>query len=130
MLKSSEIYSDLFTDLDENPISKDLAVKKNENSVKQAIRNLLLTDSGERPFQPNLGGNIRAMLFDNMTPQTIVSVRERIKETIEAYEPRANLIDVIVSPVFEQNFVNVTIVFNVINRQEPVSLEVVINRVR
>jgi phage baseplate assembly protein W len=124
------LYSDLFTNLDINPVSKDVAKKNNENAIRQSIRNLLLTDTGERPFQPRLGGNIKAMLFSNMTPQTVISVREQIRETILEHEPRANLIDVVVNPDFGNNAVNVTVVFNVINRQEPVTLDVIITRVR
>lgn len=124
------LYSDFFIDLDMHPVSKDVAPRINENAIKDSIRNLLLTDPGERPFRPQLGGGIRAMLFDNMTPQTVVSMREQIRETISEYEPRANLIDVVVNPDFDKNHVNVTVVFNVINRQEPVTLDVIITRVR
>jgi phage baseplate assembly protein W len=70
------------------------------------------------------------MLFEHITPQTMISMREQIRECLIQYEPRANLIDVIVNPDYDKNHVNVTIVFNVINRQEPISLDVIITRVR
>jgi len=129
-ISSTVLYSDFFIDLDMHPVSKDVAKRNNENAIRDSIRNLLLTDAGERPFQPRLGGNIRAMLFSNMTPQTIISMREKVRETITEYEPRANLIDVIVNPDYDRNHVNVTVVFNVINRQEPITLDVIITRVR
>ena len=124
------IYSDFTNDLDFNPISEDVAVKLNENSIKQSIKNILLTDRGERFFQPNLGGNIRAMLFENITPQTLVSMKQQITNTIKTNEPRCNLIDVVCSGSEDENGVYVSIVFNVINKQEPVVLEVVLERVR
>lgn len=124
------LYADLFTNFDKHPISDDVALKTNENAIRQSIRNILLTNRGERPFQPELGGDLNRLLFENITPQTIVLMEQVIRNTIEAYEPRANLIDVVVSTTPDQNTVAVTITFSVINRQEPVSLEVVLDRVR
>ena len=129
-ITSRVIYSDFTNDLDFNPVSEDVAVKLNENSIKQSIKNILFTDRGERFFQPNLGGNIRAMLFENITPQTLVSMKQQITNTIVQHEPRFNLIDVVCSAAEDENGVYVSIVFNVINRQEPVVLEVVLERVR
>mgnify|MGYP002628609650 FL=1 len=129
-IQSRVIYSDFTNDLDFNPVSEDVAVKLNENSIKQSIKNILFTDRGERFFQPNLGGNIRAMLFENITPQLLVSMKQQITSTIKSHEPRCNLIDVVLSAAEDENGVYVSIVFNVINKQEPVVLEVVLERVR
>jgi phage baseplate assembly protein W len=129
-ITSRVIYSDFTNDLDFNPVSEDVAVKLNENSIKQSIKNILFTDRGERFFQPNLGGNIRAMLFENITPQLLVSMKQQITSTIKSHEPRCNLIDVVLSAAEDENGVYVSIVFNVINKQEPVVLEVVLERVR
>ena len=124
------IYKDLFTNFDKHPISDDVAVKTNEEAVKQSIRNLIQTNRGERLFQPNLGGDIRRLLFENSTPQTILLMREIISQAIREHEPRANLIDLVVAPNESANAIAVSITFNVINRQEPVSLNVVLDRVR
>ena len=129
-ITSRVIYSYFTNDLDFNPVSEDVAVKLNENSIKQSIKNILFTDRGERFFQPNLGGNIRAMLFENITPQLLVSMKQQISTTIKTHEPRCNLIDVVCSAAEDENGVYVSIVFNVINKQEPVVLEVVLERVR
>lgn len=123
------IYADLFTNFDINPVSDDIAVKTNENAVKQSLKNLILTDRGERPFQPKLGGNIRAMLFENVDAQTMLVMKEQIRQTIETYEPRCSVIDILVSPSVDRNAIAITIVFAVINRQEPVSLELILDRV-
>lgn len=128
--KKQELYSDFFMNLDENPVSFDLARKTNEEAVKQSIKNLLLTDKGERPFQPNLGCNIRQMLFDNITPDTIIVMRELIRDTLEAYEPRATIIGVDVTSAIDDNSVNVVVVFKVINSSEPVTLVTSLTRVR
>ena len=125
-----KIYADLFTNFDKHPINDDVAVKTNEAAIKQSIRNLILTNKGERLYQPNVGGDVKRLLFENITPQTILLIKQVIEKSIELYEPRANLIDVVVSPRENQNAVAISITFNVINRQEPISLNVVIDRVR
>ena len=76
------LYSDFHMDLFRNPVSLDLAVNRDEEAVKQSIKNLLLTDRGERPFQPDLGSDIRKMLFENLTPNTSLVMREMIRETV------------------------------------------------
>ena len=124
------IYSDFFTDFDKHPIRNTLLRKTNVDAVKQSLRNLILTDRGERPFQPKLGGHIRAMLFENITAQTFLTMQEHIKDVIEAHEPRADVIDVVVAETFDDHEIQVTIVFRVVNIQEPVTLELLLERVR
>jgi phage baseplate assembly protein W len=124
------VYSDFFTDLDKHPIRSTVLRKTNVDAVKQSLRNLMLTDRGERLFQPNLGGNIRAMLFENITPQTFLTMQEHIKDVIAAHEPRADVIDVVIAQTSQEHEVQVTIVFRVVNVQEPVTLELLLERVR
>lgn len=124
------LYSDFFTNLDPHPLSDDVAVKVNEAAIRQSIRNLILTDSGERRMQPDLGGNIRKMLFENFTPQTVVSMKQRIENLVREREPRASLRDVIITSMEDRNAIAINIIFTVINRQEPISMEVILERVR
>ena len=125
-----ELYADFHKDFFLNPVSEDLARKINEEAIKESLRNLLLTDRGERLFQPQVGSNIRQMLFENMTPDTIVIIREEIKDTITSHEPRCNLISVDVIAALDNNSVMVRIQFSVINSETPVDLNVTLNRVR
>ena len=129
-LTQRAVYSDFFTDFDKHPIRNTLLRKTNVDAVKQSLRNLLLTDRGERLFQPKLGGHIRAMLFENITAQTFITMQEHIKDVIEAHEPRADVIDVVAAQTFNDHEVQVTIVFRVVNVQEPVTLELILERVR
>lgn len=129
-LTARVIYSDIFTNLDIHPVNKGVLRKTNVDAVKQSIRNILLTDKGERPFQPNFGGNIRALLFDNATPQTFDFAKQNIRAAIESYEPRADVMDVVISGEIDRNEISITIVFRVINIETPVTLEVVLERVR
>jgi phage baseplate assembly protein W len=128
--KKRVIYSDFHKNLTVNPISGDLALKVNEESIKESLKNLILTDRGERLFQPNLGSDVRASLFENATPVTLKILEERVRDVINNFEPRVSLIDVDVTSLYDDNRVQVTIYFYVKNREEPLSVDVFIERVR
>jgi len=129
-LKKLDLYSDLHKDLSVNPISGDIALKRNEEAVKESIKNLILTDKGERLMQPLIGGNIRAMLFENNTPAVIKMIQEQIRITIETYEPRCALIDVNVLSSLDDNTVKIDIYFYINNVADPIALTVFLERTR
>jgi uncharacterized protein len=124
------IFSDFNTSLVTHPVKKDLALKTDVKAVVQSLKNLLLTDKGERLFQPNIGSNIRQLLFENFTPQTTTLLKQFIAETIDNHEPRANLLDVSVSPDPDNNSLMVSLIVEVINNQDPVTLNLVLERIR
>lgn len=128
--RKTTLYTDFRKDLKASPVSKDLALLKNEDAVKDAIKNLLLTDQGERLMQPYLGGGIRQLLFENVTPATISIIKKRVEKTIKAYEPRAELIDVVVTSNIDDNRLGVTVRFYVINAEQPITLDVILERIR
>lgn len=128
--KKRIIYTDFHKDLTVNPISTDLALKNNEESIKESLKNLILTDRGERLFQPNLGSDVRASLFENVTPVTLKILEERVKDVINNFEPRISLIDVDVTSLYDDNKVKVVIYFYVKNSEDPISVTVFIERVR
>ena len=124
------VYSDFYSNFDLELVKKDLLSYKNEDSVKRSIRNILLTDKGERFFNPTFGSDIRKMLFENFSPSTEQVIADLIKTAIGNHEPRANVIDVNVSGNPDQNSMYINIVFSVINKAEPVTLELILNRIR
>ena len=124
------VYSDFHKDLSPIPGRGDIARRLNENSVREAIKNLILLDKGERLFQPNLGSDIRASLFENVTPTTIILLKDKVREVLNAYEPRCNLLDVEVLGDIDENALTVNVVFNVINSEAPQSISIGIDRVR
>lgn len=128
--KKISLYADLYKDLTQNPTNGDLALRRDEDSVKESIKNLILTDKGERLMQPLVGGNIRAMLFENLTPAVLKMIEEQVFITIEEYEPRAELIDVEVKATADQNKVEVTIRFYITNIAQPIQLNVFLERIR
>jgi phage baseplate assembly protein W len=128
--KQPELFSDFLTDFDSHPVKKDLVKYTNENAVKQSIKSLVLTNRGERFFNYSLGCDVRTMLFEQLTPATELVVADLIKTTIENYEPRARVIDVAASGDYDTGTVFVTIVFSIINKQEPITLELILDRIR
>lgn len=128
--KKRVIYSDFGKDLTLNPVSNDVSRKLNEEAVKESIRNLVLTNRGERPFQPEIGCDINRYLFENITPDIVDAISEAITTTIEDYEPRCRLIGVDVTGESDSNQLNVAITFLLINSEEPTRLDIVLNRIR
>lgn len=128
--RKSEIYSDFHKDMTQSPINFDLARKIDEEAVKDSIRNLILTDRGERLFQPDIGSDVRKMLFENITNATIELIKDLITTTINNYEPRVNLIGVDVLTSIDSLQVDVIITFNIINRLEPVTFVITLDRAR
>jgi phage baseplate assembly protein W len=125
-----EYFSDFLTDFDIHPIKKDLVRYTNEDAVKRSIKNLLLTNRGDRPFNNTLGSDLRSMLFEQATDSTSSTLEDLIRSTIDDYEPRAKVEDVSVDIDEDTNTMYATIVFSIINKQEPITLEIILDRIR
>ena len=130
LTRRREIHSDFHKDLALLPGRNDIARRVNENSVKEAIKNILLTNRGERLFQPLVGSDIQSMLFENATPVTSILIRDRIESALQAYEPRCGIIDVEVIGDIDSNTIRINVVFYVINSETPQTLSIDIDRVR
>lgn len=128
--KKRVLYTDFDKELTRHPVSSDVSRIINEEAIKESIKNLVLTDRGERPFQPDIGCDVRQMLFENIDGDTVNNIKDLIINTISTYEPRCNLIGVNVSGRTDSNSLDVSITFNVINSETPVRLDLVLNRVR
>ena len=124
------IYRDFFTVFSMHAATGELNSKTNEEAVKQSIRNLLLTDRYERPFQPYIGSGLKGMLFEQYTPATELMITNSVTEVLANHEPRASLINVVSSPAQGGTSVTVTVVFSIINNPDPVQLSVILERMR
>lgn len=124
------LFSDFVTNVTKDPDSKDVIRVTNEDSVKTSIRNIVLTDRTQRFFNAQFGCDIRKMLFENIEPTTEAAIQKLITTAIENYEPRAQLLDVVVSGIEDQNAYAITIIFNTINNVVPEKLELILTRVR
>ena len=112
-------FKDLSASFQTNPLSNDLIALKNESSIARSVRNLVLTIQGERPFQPTLGTGVNNLLFDNMDKLTASAIRSELRTTIENYEPRVEINEIIVEPDPEGNAMDVTLQYFIIGIDVP-----------
>ena len=110
----SKGFKDLSMSFQVNPINYDLIALKNETAIARSIRNLVFTYPGERFFNENLGSKVSRSLFENMDEISASVIKDEIENTIRNYEPRVNLIDVVVSPNYDNNEFNVTINYRIV----------------
>jgi phage baseplate assembly protein W len=108
----------------------DLVRRYDEQAVKTAVKNLILTINYERPFHPEIGTQVNALLFEPASPMTASVVEKTIRTAIENFEPRVNLDDVIVELNLDENSMDVTIQFTILNTQTPQILNLVLERTR
>jgi phage baseplate assembly protein W len=130
MAITTRTFSDLDFNFTAHPVTKDISRRFDENAVKSAIKNLVLTSNYERPFHSEIGSPIRRLLFELPTPMFALSLKRAIIDLITNYEPRAEIIDVIVYDLRDENTVNVTIEFKIVNTEKPLSVELVLERTR
>ena len=115
----SKGFKDLSASFQTSPLSNDLIALKNESAIARSVRNLVLTIQGERPFQPALGTGVNNLLFDNMDKLTASAIRSEVRTTIENYEPRVEINEIIVEPDYEGNAMNVTLQYFIIGIDAP-----------
>jgi phage baseplate assembly protein W len=123
-------YSDLDLDFLPHPVTKDVMRKTGSEAIKRSVRNLILTNFYEKPFRPGIGSNATKLLFDNMTPLVSNFLRDAIFEVVQNYEPRVEVLDVQVRMDFDNNGYNARIDFVVLNRNEPLSTIIFLERIR
>jgi phage baseplate assembly protein W len=113
-----------------HPYSKDILTRKNVDAVKTSIQNLILTKNYERPFHPEIGCQVSSLMFENMVPSTVAAIERSVRNVIEKFEPRANLIDVQVVDNSDNNALDIEVTFALNNVALPVTVTTTINRVR
>lgn len=128
--KKQEYFSDFLNNFDRHPITNSLVRTTNEDSVKQALKNLILTNIGERVFQPTVGSYIRASLFEPNDVITSEKIITTINNVVKFNEPRVQLLNIVANPNVENDSFDVSIVFAIINNPNPVTLNLILRRVR
>jgi phage baseplate assembly protein W len=128
--KKNQIYSDFLTDLTPHPVSGDVVRFVNEAAVIRSIRNLISTNRGERLYQPTIGSSLSALLFEPMDDSMADLIASAVRETIQNHEPRAKVLEVDAEAFEDENRYIVTITIMVINREEPLTFNVSLTRVR
>tara|TARA_B100000508_G_C11341514_1_gene219381 strand:+ start:156 stop:581 length:426 start_codon:yes stop_codon:yes gene_type:complete len=128
--RSVKTYSDLNLNFTRNPATGDVARLTDIEAVKRSVRNLILTNQFERPFHPEIGSSVRALLFENVTPLNAILLEDRIREVIINFEERALITSVRVIDDADRNGYRVIINFQVLNSVENVSITEFLQRLR
>ena len=128
--RSSRIFKDLNLDFQQNDATKDIQKMLDVESVKRSVRNLINLNHYEKPFHPQIGSNLRGMLFENITPQMTHYIEKQVELLIKNFEPRCRLVKVTNLPDLNRNGYSISISFYVINHPEPVSVESFLERLR
>ncbi len=125
-------FKDLSISFTRNKITNDLLVKKEDAAVKQAVVNILMTNKGERLFDPDYGSDVPTYLFDQLDYGTAANISDAIRECLSKYEPRISIISLGVEPDFDQNGFEVQLAFKVIGRDDlaPFDVEFFLSRTR
>ena len=128
--RSARIYKDLDLDFQKNTATKDIQKLTDIEAVKRSVRNLIKLNHYEKPFRPEVGSNLRAMLFENITPQINHAISKQIDLLIRNYEPRCRLVQLNVQPDVDRNGYRASISFFVVNHPERVEVETFLERLR
>jgi len=128
--RSNRIYSDLDLNFGRNTVTSDVNKLTDVEAVKRSVRNLINTSHFERPFHPEIGSDVRRMLFEPMTPLTALNLQRKVNEVLSNFEPRIKLVQVLARPDIDRNSYHLTIMFYVIGTSEPVTVEAFLERLR
>ena len=127
--RSEVIFKDIPLNFIPHPVTKTINPLKNTDAIKQALKNLVLTNHYETPYNPLFGGNIVAMLFENFNQALTNELKIQIKEVIKIYEPRAILENVIVKADEDRSNLSITIVFRPENQVNSLDFGFTVQRV-
>jgi len=129
-ITTSREWMDLDLNFAIHPIRKDINKHRAELAVINSIKNLVSTNHYEIPFQPEIGCNIRKLLFEPLDMVTATLIEREIVETIDNFEPRASVSKVVIKPDFDNNGFQVELLFKILNRTDPVAIKFFLERVR
>jgi phage baseplate assembly protein W len=123
-------FKDLDLSFNIHPVKKDINKHVDEQAVINSLKNIILTNHYEKPFNPDYGSNIRALLFENIDSITAITLEREILQTIENFEPRVSVSKVTAVPDFDNNGYSIKLDFFIINLSNPITIQFLLQRVR
>jgi phage baseplate assembly protein W len=131
---TEKTYSTGFKDLDLSlqihPVKKDVNTHKNEYAIINSIKNLILTNHYEKFFHPEIGSNIRRLLFENVDTVIAAQIEKEIEDTVSNFEPRVEISKVTATPSPDQNRYNVQMEFFITNVSNQIKINFFLERIR
>ncbi len=123
-------FKDLDLSFNIHPVKKDINKHVDEQAVINSLKNIILTNHYAKPFNPDYGSNIRALLFENIDSITAITLEREILQTIENFEPRVSVSKVTAIPDFDNNGYSIKLDFFIINLTNPITIQFLLQRVR
>ena len=123
-------FSDINLLFTSHPATADVTKVTNENAVKAAVRNLILTKNYERPFHPEIGCQITSLLFENFNPITVNTMKRTIQDVIEKFKPRVRITQIVIIDKSDVNSIDETVQFAVNNTERPITVTTTLTRAR
>lgn len=125
------VYSDIDLTAKPHPNTNDVLKKIDLQAIKQSVRNILLTNKGEKPFDPNFGGGLRSFLFENFNSVSVTLLETNIRIALENYEPRVRVTEVDISDLVDKNAIRVSVSYTVKSPEGETDIaEVIVERLR
>lgn len=130
MATIQKLYSDIDFTLAKRPVVNDIALSYDNQAIIRSVRNILLTKKFEKPWKPDFGSNVDALLFENISFITAAALEKEIAVAITNFEPRVNLKSVVVTPYPDKNAYDVRLTFFIANDTQPTTVTVFLERNR
>ena len=115
----SQSFKDISMSFETNPLNDDLIALKNSSAIARSIRKIVFTQPWEKFFNPEFGSRVSESLFEVVDEVSTIAIRDEIRSSIINYEPRVNLLDVLVNPNPDENEMNVTIKYEIVGIDIP-----------
>ena len=130
-MATSLSFKDLNITFKKHPVTNDVVVSKDASAIKQAIVNVLLTNKGERLMNPRYGSDIRRFLFEPLDYGTAFQIKGNIRDTLERFEPRLNVLDIKCKLNFTDNGFDVELQYSLRGTADPpIAVEFFLARTR
>jgi phage baseplate assembly protein W len=128
--RATKQYRDLDLDFGRNSVTNDVNKLTDIEAVKRSVRNLINTSHFDRPFHPEIGSSVRAMLFEPMTPLTALNLQRKVQEVLINFEPRIKLVQIVSNPNIDSNSYDLRIYFYVIGSNDLIEVQTFLERLR
>ena len=129
-MATSRTFTDFDISFTKHPVTDDVSLKTDDNAIIQSIRNLIMTNYGERPFHPKLGSNLNRVLFEPLDNFSASIINSEIKILIKNFERRVSLDEIRVKPDYSRDAYYVTLVFHLVNSLKPITIALFLDRLR
>lgn len=127
---ATRIFKDIDLSFNPHPSTGDLVAKYDDEAIKNAVKNLIMTKHYERAFHSEIGSSVNALLFELPSPGLVALLTQEISDVIANYEPRVEILDIKILFTPDNHTVNITIVFRIVNTTRPITVQFALDRTR